>query len=129
MKFDSKTYQKGKTTIGHVFSPNGANATVRVAGSTTTYIPAEGISSIAHTPGGGVYTITFSKYFPELLGIKPGIALNTAAAYKVVPGAFNAANRTLVLTIYDTNGGAGVVDLAYNANNIVSFEVSFRNDI
>jgi len=52
----------------------------------------------------GEYTLTFSRELPNLLHFKPKLALATAAAFRVITGAYDATARTIKIWILNNSG-------------------------
>lgn len=102
------------------FQPNGALAAVL-------NIKGRGFT-VAHTPGGGLYTVTFEDRYFDFEGFWAKAAsatLGVDAQVTVVPDVMT--NRTMVITVFDTGTKAAINDVAFNANTWVSFGLRAKN--
>lgn len=100
------------------FAPNGSSA---VSASSR-----KGLGwSVARTSA-GVFTITFSDKFADMVSAVATLQKATAADQYVQVGTYTAASKTLVINVWDVSGTA-VDDIAADANNRINFVVCFRN--
>ena len=106
-------------TIAFSFRPNGATGVV--AGSTK----GRGVS-VART-GIGAYTATLDQAYNHLLSAVGSVREATATAHTVTFGAYDAANKTVTLVVYD--GTPAAADLAADANNVVNVTLTMQKSV
>lgn len=96
------------------FAPAGTGAVTAVKGKGFT---------VART-GVGTFLVTFADKYAALVAANATLQLASAANSVMQVGTFDASAKTLVLRILTAGAAA---DVAADANNRVSFVVTFRN--
>ena len=114
--FPIESLERCPVMIAGSFKPNSTSALV--ASET------KGKGFTAARSGVGTFTITCDDTFPDLLSVIATLRLNTVGDQYVQPVSF--ASKVLTLKIVDASSGAAV-DIAHNANNVVSFMCMFKN--
>jgi hypothetical protein len=108
----------GEIRLAGSFAPDTANnpakATIKGKGFT-----------VAHTAT-GVFTITFSDVFLDLLSAQATLQLATGDDKFAEVGTFTKASKTLVINIWDKGDGV-LADVAIDNNNRVNFKCVFSN--
>jgi len=100
------------------FRPNGSSAV------SSTYFKGNGWS-VARA-GTGLFTITFSEKWPELICAIASVREAAGAPTYVQFGDYVAASKTLQLRIMqEAAGTTAAADLASDADNVVNFECTF----
>lgn len=97
------------------FAPNGASALDATA------VKGRGFS-VARS-GVGIFTVTFDAVGVDLVSTLASLRLNASANSMAQPGAYDATAKTLIIRTLTAGADA---DIAANANNRVSFEVTFN---
>lgn len=109
---------KGYVAISGSFAPAGAGIT---AGST------KGAGySVAYTAA-GTFTVTFEDSYKDMVSATATLQLATAADQLVQVGTYSAANKTLVIYVWDISSCALSNNVAADANNRINFHVVFKN--
>ncbi len=107
-----------EVTISGSFAPDTANAP-------TTLRPTKCLHWSVVRVSQGLFRVTFSDKFQELINATATLQLAVAAARFVQIGAYNSTNNTLDIRVTDAAGA--VQDIAANADNRVNFTVKFSN--
>lgn len=108
------------TLVVASWAPNGAGAIDQ------TTIRGRGVDSVTRT-GVGVYQITFTERYTELVGHVPGVGLNALADTDIQFGVYTAPTATAKGTLDVKVKTAGVAaEIAANANNRVHVILIFR---
>lgn len=99
------------------FAPNGSSAVAATSNKGKGW-------SVAWTST-GLFTITFTDKWADLVSVTATLQLATAAARSVQIGTWTPASKTLQIRVVD---GSGVVqDVSANANNRINFVAMFTN--
>jgi hypothetical protein len=112
-----QTLGNARVILSGSFQPNGANAAV---------LGIKGVGfSVAHTPGGNLYTVTLQDSYPDydFVGIDVQGPTQLTAQLAAEPDVKVA--KTLVLALYNNSGA--VNDAAFNANQRVHFQAVLKN--
>ena len=80
--------------------------------------------TVAYGGSTGLFTVTFTDKYADLISITVSSQLATAADSCMNAGTYNASARTLVLRNYT---GGSLANIAADANNRVNFIAVFRN--
>ena len=117
MIFPMSALHRGYVTVAGSFAPNGVSAVA--AGSN------EGVGfSVARTST-GLFTITFDRIYPELVGAMATLQLHTAADKFVQVGDYVKASKTIQIRVWDVSDTA-VADVAVSAYNRINFCFTFK---
>lgn len=113
-----RTRGKGYVAISGSFAP--------AAGAITAGSEKGAGYSVAYTTT-GTFTITFQDSYKDMISATATLQLATAADQVVQVGSYSAANRTLVLYVWDISDAALSNNVAADANNRINFHVVFKN--
>lgn len=111
-----------KRVVAGSFAPNGSSALV----AADTRVNA-GAATVAYVST-GLYRITFTDAYQKLLSATATLQLASADDKYVQIGAFTVADKTLDIRVWDASG-AGVADVAANANNRINFICVFDDAV
>lgn len=112
------TYHQDSIRVSGRFRPNGATGIV--AGSEV------GKGWSVARSGEGVYLITFSQPYANLISYKFGVRVADATPTIVQGGDYSATAGTLqVRVLQESTGTLAVADMSADVDNEVSFEVEF----
>jgi hypothetical protein len=111
-----KTPNRAVVEVSGTFFPNGSG--------TISNTSSKGANFTVARTSQGLYTLTFDRVYAELLTKDCSVQLASAAARSAQFGTYTAASKTLEIRAIDDS--AAVQDIAANANNSISFRVSFR---
>lgn len=100
------------------FAPNGSSAIDATSNLGSGW-------SVAYTST-GLYTITFSNKWNNLVSFTATIMLASGDDKHPQVGAYSAANRTITIRSWDASAAA-VTDIAANADNRIHFLAVFSN--
>lgn len=108
---------KGYVVVAGSFAPNTAG-TINAASN-----KGKGFS-VAYGGGTGLFTLTFTDKYSDLISITVTSQLASAAASHMNAGTYDASARTIVLRNYTAGS---LANIAADANNRVNFIAVFRN--
>lgn len=112
---------KGRVLVHGSFRPN--SSTGIVSGSEV------GFGWSAARAGVGLYTITLDTPWPALVSFSCGVREAAGAPTFAQFGDYSASAGTLQLRVMQESGGTtAAADLAADVDNVVSFELVFRNN-
>lgn len=109
---------KDYVVVAGSFAPNGSSAIAATSNKGKGY-------SVAYTST-GLYTITFTDAYSDLISFMPMLQLATGADTFLQVGTYTAAAKTITIRNWDVSDAA-VADIAANANNRINFVAVFRN--
>jgi len=113
--YEVKSLKRGTLHVEGSFAVDGS-------GDPTTI---KGIGfSVAHTTT-GVYTITFSDKYQDLISADVSLMYNALEDKVVQLGAWSKTNSTLVIRVYDISG-TGAADIASATNDRIQFDVCLQ---
>ncbi len=115
IKRSVKSLENGLEMVVGSFAPNNTSA---VAASS---VRGQGFS-VARSAA-GVFVITLSKEYKELVSMNGSVQLSTAADMQIQFGDYVAADKTLVIR---SVAGATETDIAADANNRISFVLMLK---
>lgn len=107
-----------RVMINGSFQPNGANATLLG-------IKGNGFT-VAHTPGGNLYTVTLQDAYFDYDAITLDVQGGTALTLQLNAEPDVKVAQQFVMAVY-TAGGSASNDLAFNANQRVHFQAILKN--
>jgi len=110
---------KARVVISGSFAPNGASTSV-------TSVKGNGFT-VAHTAGGGVYTITLQDTYPDYDSIMVQYQGTASLTAQVTAAPDVASAKTIVVTVFNPATGAAVVDPAANAATRIHFRAIMKN--
>lgn len=116
--FKFQGFIPGGVIIAGRFKPNGSSA----MDQTETY--GRGFT-VAYTST-GLYTITFTDKYNQLISFVPSLAEGTAGDQYVIGGTYTASAKTMTIQAWDVSGAA-LADIAAATNNYISFIAVFMN--
>lgn len=100
------------------FAPNGSGAVSATS--------RKGLGwSVARTSA-GLFTVTFTDKYAELIAFNPTLQLATPGDQTVHAGVYVAASKTITINVWDASDAAAA-DIAADANNRINFLAVFRN--
>lgn len=112
---------KGHVRVVGTFFPAGTG-TPTVTTATGGVSGTSGVGWSVSRTAAGTFLITFNEKYPCILSKTAGVQHTTAVDLKAQYGDFSASAGTLVLRLVAV---ATATDMAANANNSVSFDVTF----
>lgn len=112
-----KVVGKERVVIHGKFSPAGTSAVTGVDGHGFT---------VART-GVGAYLITLKKPYPELISFNAGVREAAGTPTFAQFGDYDSSAGTIQLRVAQGTTTMALADLAADADNEVSFELTFRN--
>ena len=113
-----RTLNSGVVIVAGSFAPNGSSA---ISASSRL---GRGFS-VARTSA-GLFTITFSDKYNQLLSFVSSLQEATAGDQVLVNGVYTAASKTITITNWDISDAAAA-DIAANANNRIHFVAVFQD--
>lgn len=116
---DVQIVGKDRVLVNFSFAPNGTSAVSAASNK------GQGVTSVTRNSA-GKFTLLLDDTWGQLDSATGTLQLATAADQFVQIGTYTAASKTLVVRIWDVSG-AGVADVAANANNRVNLKLVFRN--
>lgn len=117
---DLKALGKGFKVIAGSFAPNGSSAIAATSRKGPGW-------SVARTSA-GLFTITFTDAYIDMVSATASLQLATAADRIVQIGTYDSSARTLQIRVWDISDAA-VADVAADANNRINFCVVFRDSL
>lgn len=109
---------RGLVAVPGSFAPNGSSA---VSASSR-----KGPGWTVARTSAGLFTVTFSNKFVDLVAAFATLQLATGADVIVQLGTWTAASRALQIRVWDVSDAA-VADIAADANNRINFTAWFSN--
>jgi len=109
---------KELVVIAGSFAPNGSSAVSAASNKGTGF-------TVARTSA-GLFTITFTESYPDLLSAVATLQLASADDKYVQVGTYTAATKALQIRVFDASDAA-VADVDANANNRINFVCVFEN--
>jgi hypothetical protein len=100
------------------FAPNGSSAISAASNKGKGF-------TVAWTST-GLYTITFTDKWTDLVSFTASLQLTTAADDFIQVGVYNATNRTITVRTWDVSDNA-LANIAADAGNRINFCAIFRN--
>lgn len=115
----ARVLNPGEIVISGSFAPNGASAVDNTANA--------GVGWTVARTSTGLFTITLQDAYLALNSATAQLQLAAADDKAVQIGVADVASaKTVQIRVYDTSG-AGVADVAANANNRIHFQLRLRN--
>lgn len=119
MYFNTHSPGLNDVVISGAFAPNGTSA--------PTLLSTKRHFTVART-GVGLYTVTFDDKFFAYVSRSLSVGTSDSTPTLVQFGAWTPSAKTLVIkTFRESAGTFALADLATNADNVVSFSVTFTN--